>query len=323
LREILSRFEKNLNLNAEGYSIPVDSVDVYQKVIKERQTEFVPDTSSITAQLIPNRIRNLVSPLLTFLGKPPGIYTPLIFNGEVKGMLNIVGPNLSEIDIPALRAFSSQIAVALENSYLVDRLQSAKKELENAYQATLEGWVQALDLRDHETEGHTLRTAEATVCLAQFMGYPEASIPHVRRGALLHDISKLSVPDRILRKPGPLTKAEWTIMKQHPVIAYQWLSRIDYLEPALDIPYCHHERWNGSGYPRGLEKVDIPTSARIFTVVDVWDAMTSDRPYRQRIPESKVAVFIKSQAGILFDPQVVDRFFELKRKDPDFWPRED
>ena len=204
LRKILTSFERNLKLKAEGFEVLVDKVDVYRKVIKEGQTEFVNDTSSVSAQVVPRHLRNFVAPLLTFLGGPPGIFTPLIFNGKVEGMLNIVGPNLSEKDVSAVRAFSNQIAVALENSRLVERLIFAKEEVDSAYQATLEGWVQAFDLRDHETEGHTLRVTEATVRLAEHIGLPETDIPHIRRGALLHDIGKMAIPDRILRKPGPL-----------------------------------------------------------------------------------------------------------------------
>jgi putative nucleotidyltransferase with HDIG domain len=318
LRKILSRFENNLKLKAEGFEVLVDQVDVYQKVIKDGQTEFVNDTSSVSAQVVPSQIRNVIAPLLSFLGSPPGIFTPLIFNGEIKGMLNIVGQNLTDKDIPAVRAFSNQIAVALENSRLVERLIFAKKELDTAYQSTLEGWVQALDLRDQETEGHTLRVAEATVRLAKHMGMPEADIPHIRRGALLHDIGKMAIPDNILRKPGPLTEDEWRVMKKHPIYAYQWLSQIEYLKPALDIPYCHHERLDGSGYPRGLSGEEIPLSARIFSVVDVWDAMTSDRPYRKRMPKEEVTNYIKGQAGTYFDEQAVWNFFDLKKKEPNF-----
>jgi putative nucleotidyltransferase with HDIG domain len=316
LRKILTRFEKNLKLNAEGYKISIEEVDVYRKVIKERRTEFVNNTSSVSAQVVPSHIRNVVAPLHTFLGGHPGIFTPLIFNGKVEGMLNIVGPNLSEKDIPAVRAFSNQIAVALENSRLVERLMFAKDELDSAYQSTLEGWVQALDLRDQETEGHTLRVAETTVRLAEFVGLPETDVPHILRGALLHDIGKMAIPDSILRKPGPLDANEWDEMKKHPVYAYQWLSKIDYLKPALDIPYCHHERFDGSGYPRGLENEEIPINARLFAVVDVWDAMTSDRPYRKRMPKEDVTDFLKSKAGILFDKHSVRHFLDLKEKDP-------
>ena len=155
LRKILNRFEKDLKTRAVGYSVPVERVDVYKKVTQEGLAVFVPDTSTVAAQVVPEQIKRLVKPLLTFLGRPPGIFAPLVFEGKIKGMLNIVGPNISEKDIPAMQAFANQIAVALENARLVSNLRSAREELEIAYQQTLEGWVEALDLRDNETVGHT------------------------------------------------------------------------------------------------------------------------------------------------------------------------
>lgn len=219
LRKVLNRFEKNLNLQAVGYEIPVAKVDVYNQVVSSGQTVFVADTSTIASQVVPGALRAIVAPLFSFLGRPPGIFTPLVFNGQVEGMLNIVGQNLTSKDIPAVRAFANQIAVALENSALVDRLVQAKDSLDLAYQSTLEGWVHALDLRDQETQGHTLRVAETTMHLAEKMGMPQEQLPHIRRGALLHDIGKMANSDSILRKPGPLNEDEWVEMKKHPVYA--------------------------------------------------------------------------------------------------------
>jgi putative nucleotidyltransferase with HDIG domain len=311
-KKILTRFEKRSQTSAIGYVIPVDKVDVYKKVAREGKAVFVPDTSTVSIQVVPPQLKKLVKPLLSMLGSPPGIFAPLIYGGAVKGMLNIVGPNLTEKDLPTLQAFANQIAVALENARLVMKLESANQELEAAYQKTLEGWVKALDLRDSETEGHTLRTAELTVQLARLMGVSERELPHVRRGALLHDIGKMAIPDNILKKPGPLSADEWQVMKQHPLTAYLWLSGIDYLRPALDIPYCHHERWDGSGYIQALAQTDIPFWARIFSVVDVWDAMTNDRPYRQAIPAGETLDYIRMESGKHFDPQVVEAFFDLQ-----------
>jgi GAF domain-containing protein len=316
LRKILGRFEKRLKSPAEGYSIPVQRVDVYQKVTQEGQSVFVADTSSVSAQVIPHRIKSLVKPLLSILGDPPGIYAPLVFDRKIKGMLNVVGPYLTESDIPTLQAFANQIAVALENARLVRKLQTANEELDSAYQKTLEGWVQALDLRDNVTEGHTLRAAETTVHLARFMGVPNEHIPHIRRGALLHDIGKMAIPDSILRKPGPLSESEWQVMKQHPQTARTWLSAIDYLKPAIDIPYCHHEHWDGGGYAQGLAGNEIPFWTRIFTIIDVWDAMRSDRPYRKAISEKKTLQYIREESGKLFDPRVVEAFFDLRSQKP-------
>ena len=171
--------------------------------------------------------------------------------------------------------------MAIDNLSLFDHLQRSNAALALAYDATLEGWSRALDLRDKETEGHTQRVTEITERLASMLNIDDATIIHLRRGALLHDIGKMGIPDSILLKPETLTEEEWAIMRKHPQYAYEMLSMIDYLRPALDIPYCHHERWDGKGYPRGLKGEEIPLAARIFSVVDVWDALTSNRPYRK------------------------------------------
>lgn len=192
-------------------------------------------------------------------------------------------------------------------------LEEANRALREAYDTTLEGWGRVLDMRDGETEGHSKRVAQMTARLALELGVEGEQLLHIRRGALLHDIGKMAIPDRILLKPGALTQEEWEPMRMHPVYAYDALCSIPYLLPALDIPYCHHERWDGSGYPRGLEREHIPLSARIFAVVDVWDALTSDRPYRKAWSEERVTKYITSQSGKMFDPQVVDIFFKLKR----------
>lgn len=314
-RKILNRYNTKHKIPAEGYSIPIESVDIYQKVIREGQSIFVADTSKVAAQIVTTKIKAFVKPLLSALGNPPGIFTPLIYGGKIKGMLNIVGSTLTENDIPTMRAFANQIAVALENARLVQNLQSANEQLENAYQKTLEGWVQALDLRDNETMGHTLRVAEETVKFAGFLGISAKDIPHIRRGALLHDIGKMAVPDSILRKSTALSEAEWLVMKQHPLTAYHWLSAIDYLKPAIVIPYCHHEHWDGSGYVQGLSGEDIPYWARIFAVVDVWDAMRSDRPYRKAISKKETLHFIAEQSGKIFDPSIVKAFLDLRAQE--------
>ncbi len=184
-------------------------------------------------------------------------------------------------------------------------------ELIHAYDATIEGWSRALDLRDHETEGHSRRVTEMTLRLARAAGIPEDQIIHVRRGALLHDIGKMGVPDRILLKPGPLDDDEWAIMRRHPGLAREMLAPAKFLHPALDIPYCHHEKWNGTGYPQGLRGEEIPLAARLFALVDVWDALTSDRPYRRAWPRERVMDHLRSLAGTHFDPNVVAMFLSL------------
>jgi putative two-component system response regulator len=194
--------------------------------------------------------------------------------------------------------------------------EDAHRQLLAAYEATIEGWSSAMDLRDKETEGHTRRVTEMTLRLARAMGMTEEQLIHVRRGALLHDMGKLGVPDDILFKPDKLTVEEWDVMRKHPQYAHEMLSKIEYLLPALDIPYCHHERWDGTGYPRGLKGEEIPLSARLFTVVDVWDALTSDRPYRPAWPKEKAIAYIQEYSGESFDPKVVDIFIkEFEREE--------
>lgn len=209
---------------------------------------------------------------------------------------------------------AQQGAIAVEHVRMFQELQRAHAELALAYDETIEGWSRALDLRDRETEGHTQRVTELTVRLAQAMNLPKEQIAHIRRGALLHDIGKMGVPDSILFKEGPLTEAEWAIMRLHPQFAYEMLSRIDYLQPALDIPYCHHEKWDGTGYPRGLKGTEIPLAARLFAVADVYDALTSDRPYRKAWSREAALEYIRQQAGKHFDPQVVELFLKIMEK---------
>jgi putative two-component system response regulator len=194
------------------------------------------------------------------------------------------------------------------------KLEQANEELVAAYDATISGWSRAMDLRDRETEGHSQRVAEHTVLIARAMGVDEQELIHVRRGALLHDMGKLGIPDSILHKPGKLTPEEWVVMKRHPTLGYDMLKDIEYLQPALDIPYCHHEKWDGTGYPRGLKGEEIPLVARIFAVVDVWDALISDRPYRSAWSKEDAAAYIREQSGKHFEPKLVDLFFTTIEK---------
>jgi PAS domain S-box-containing protein/putative nucleotidyltransferase with HDIG domain len=236
---------------------------------------------------------------------------PLIVAGQIVGVLEVfqrshLGPDLEWSDF--FEGLALQAAIAIEKAQLYDRLRLSTQQLALAYDATIEGWSRALDLRDHETEGHSVRVTELSLQLARALGIDEEQIVHIRRGALLHDIGKMGIPDQILLKAGPLTPEEREIICEHPANAYQLLSPIAYLTPALDIPYCHHEKWDGTGYPRGLAGQDIPLAARIFAVVDVWDALCSDRPYRRGWPPAKVREYIRDQAGKHFDPQIVDVF---------------
>ncbi len=206
-----------------------------------------------------------------------------------------------------------------ERQHAAEQARAMAQEITRAYNATIAGWAHALDLRDNETEGHSQRVTDMTVRLADELGIPTEQLNHIQRGALLHDIGKLGIPDAILLKPGPLDDDEWDIMRRHPVYAYEWLADIDFLRPALNIPYYHHERWDGSGYPQGLARTDIPLEARIFAVVDVWDALRSHRPYRMAWNERKVREYLLQQAGISFDPAIVRVFLHLlETSDPVF-----
>jgi PAS domain S-box-containing protein/putative nucleotidyltransferase with HDIG domain len=242
---------------------------------------------------------------------------PLTAKGQVQGVLQIchrteMNPGQDWFDF--LDTLAGQAAIALDNARMFDNLQRSNLDLLLAYDATIQGWSQALDMRDRETEGHTQRVADMAMTLAGAMGMNEAELEHIRRGALLHDIGKIGVPDAILHKPGPLTDEEWVIMRTHPVKAYEMLSPIDYLRPALDIPYCHHEKWDGSGYPRGLKGESIPLAARIFAVVDVFDALTSDRPYRPAWSKSKALKHIKQETGKHFEPKVAEVFLKMLKQ---------
>lgn len=240
---------------------------------------------------------------------------PLIAKGQVKGVLEVFQHTPLRQDkewLAFLEALAGQAAIAIDNASLFDGLQQANIEMMMAYDATIEGWSRALDLRDHETEGHSNRVAEMTLRLAHNFGLTDRDLVQVRRGALLHDIGKMGVPDSILRKPDALDQGELAYMRRHPEFAYQLLSPIEYLRPALDIPLCHHERWDGTGYPRGLKGEDIPLVARIFAVVDVWDALTSDRPYRSAWTREQAREHIRAEAGKHFDPQVVDLFLKFE-----------
>ncbi len=239
---------------------------------------------------------------------------PLVSKGEIKGMLETFHVNHfypSQEWQNDIQSLATQTAIAIDTLQLYDRLKRNNLQLTRAYDATIEGWSMALDLRDRETEGHTLRVTDLTVKLAHAMGVSEEELVHIRRGALLHDMGKLGVPDSILLKPGSLTEEEWAMMREHPRMAYNMLVPIAYLRPALDIPYSHHEKWDGTGYPNGLKGTQIPLAARIFAVVDVFDALTSDRPYRDAWPRVKTLAHIREQAGTHFDPQVVEAFFSM------------
>ena len=271
------------------------------RAILERRLVQVPDLAS--APESPLLARTLASEgFVSYLG------VPLIAKGQIMGVLEIFQRSALQPDgdwLEFLETLAGQAAIAIDNAMLFDSLQRSNTDLALAYDATIEGWSRALDLRDRETEGHTQRVTDLTIQLARAFGLSGEELAHARWGSLLHDIGKMGVPDQILLKPGPLTEEEWVVMKRHPRLAYEMLAPIQYLRAALDIPYRHHEKWDGSGYPLGLKGEQIPLTARIFAVVDVWDALSSDRPYRLAWPEEKVRAHVLALAGTHFDPEVV------------------
>jgi HD-GYP domain-containing protein (c-di-GMP phosphodiesterase class II) len=268
---------------------------------------------------IPNGALELQNPLLTDYLKGEDFVSyygaPLIVKGKVIGVLEVFTRSYTKRDQDWLDFFitlAGQAAIMVDTARMFNDLQVSNAELSLAYDATIEGWSHALDLRDKETEGHTQRVTDLTLKLALQMGFPDSELIHVRRGALLHDMGKMGVPDQILLKPEALTEAEWATMKQHPIFAHELLVPIRYLRSAaIDIPYCHHEKWDGSGYPRGLKGEEIPLAARVFAIVDVWDALTSDRPYRPAWTKEKALAYIQEQSGKHFDPQVVEAFIKM------------
>ena len=235
--------------------------------------------------------------------------------------LLVILPMIAFMIARTLQNLKKSIALYRSESEMRERseleVKQLNQDLEDAYATTLEGWARALELRDKETEGHSRRVVQLTVDLSQAMGVDKAALKYITYGAMLHDIGKMGIPDVILRKPGQLTAEEWEIIRQHPGMAYDLLKNIGYLKTALDIPYSHHENWDGSGYPQGLKGADIPLPARIFRVVDAWDALTTDRPYRAAWPVNQVIDYLKENKNSLFDAQVVDTFLEhLQAENP-------
>ena len=239
---------------------------------------------------------------------------PLLAKGRVLGVLELFHRSALKPDKDLqnfLVMVAGQAAIAIDSALMFSDLQRSNAELSLAYDATIEGLSRALDLRDKETKEHTSRVTEITLKLATRLGVKPADLLHVRRGSMLHDIGKVAIPDQILFKPGPLAQEEWEIMRKHPTIAVELLSPVNYLEPALEIPHWHHEKWDGSGYPDGLRQEDIPFAARLFALADVYDALISKRPYRSAWPRWDAVQYIESQAGKHFDPRIVPEFLDL------------
>jgi putative nucleotidyltransferase with HDIG domain len=239
---------------------------------------------------------------------------PLIAKGRLRGVMEILHRHALEPDaewLGFMEALAGQAAIAIENASLLTELQHTHFELTLAYDTTIEGWARALDLRDRDTEDHTQRVAAAAVKLARRLGMANTALVHVRRGAMLHDIGKMAIPDNILLKNGPLSADEWQEVRRHPQYAYELLSPIPYLAECLDIPRYHHERWDGSGYPFGLKGKEIPLAARLFALIDVFDALTARRPYRPGWDPKLAREYVQQEAGKLFDPEITTEFMRM------------
>lgn len=295
-------------------NLPTDftiQFNIYRKFFNFYDTELI----------IPNL--NIAHPIIEQLpphhpitnGKFIGyILFPLFAKGKKIGLIEVfTKDNLQwkQAEHDFFNSVCKQVAIALESITNLTNLTQSNDQLLLAYEQTLVGWSRALELRDKETQDHTNRVTNLTLKMAKRVNIPDDQLIHIKRGALLHDIGKLGVPDDILLKPGPLTESEWNIMRLHPKYAAELLMPIAYLRPSLNIPYCHHEKWDGSGYPQGLKGSDIPIEARIFSIIDVWDALTSDRPYRNALSKEETIEYIKNQSGTHFDPELVTLFLEM------------
>jgi PAS domain S-box-containing protein/putative nucleotidyltransferase with HDIG domain len=318
--QLLNTNTKTLDFGyGRGFNIdPIDSRGIKMegglagRVVASGQVLYVPDLSKTD-----------LPPQAAELYQKEGFtsYTaaPLVSKEQVIGVLELfhrsfLNPDQEWLDF--LQTLAGQTAIAIDKATLLFNLQASNLELTLAYDTTLEGWSHALELRDRETEGHSRRVTKLTEQLSKAMGLPESEIVHIRRGALLHDIGKLGTPDNILLKPGLLTQDERKIMQRHPTFAYEMLLPINFLRSSLDIPYGHHEKWDGTGYPLGLKNEEIPLSARIFAIVDVFDSLQNDRPYRTAWPLDQIKDYLLEQSGKHFDPKVVEAFMKL-----DIWDK--
>ncbi|MGA7194737.1 MAG: HD domain-containing phosphohydrolase, partial [Anaerolineales bacterium] len=321
MREALTRSESQFRLLAENASDLISRHDIhgaflYVSPASRAMIGFEPEEllGKAALEFIHSEDLPKILAMAKVQPKKDSVYTfsyrARQKDGEYRWLETSARAILDEItdSVTEIQAASRDIT---ERKRSEEALHNAHQDLQEAYDRTIEGWVKALDLRDRETEGHTQRVTEMTLKVARALGLPESEIIHIRRGALLHDIGKIAIPDEITKKTGPLNEREWGIMRKHPEYAYEMISPIAYLGPALDIPYCHHERWDGSGYPRGLKGEEIPLTARLFAIIDVWDALISDRPYRKPTPLPDVIEFLKQEAGRLFDARLVDLFLKI------------
>ena len=322
-----SRFKELIDLSPDGIAIVSRDQEVHlvnpalHRLLGIEDDAAVPDTeASLTSFIMPAELNHCRAKLLELFKTPSAqvrFETTLLKRNTTPLQVEIHGAHSSWNGLPAAQLIIRDIT---QRKLSEAQLRRSNTELRLAYDTTIEGWARALELRDKETEGHTRRVTDMTVRLAKVVGIDEETLVHIRRGALLHDIGKMGVPDHILLKPGKLSASEWEAMREHPAHALAMLSPITFLRPALEIPYCHHEKWDGTGYPHGLKGEEIPLAARIFSLVDVWDALSYDRPYRRAWPQEKVIAYLSERAGIDFDPVLTATFLQMLTKCPALEP---
>lgn len=301
-----------------GFRVPLNEHELYwdylkfaKQVVTTGQLVQITDLGAVSGE---KGISPTLDNFLDTEGFKSYYGVPLKAKGEILGVLELFHRQVIHPDdmwIDFLLAVADQGAIAISQTHLFDEMQKANSALTVAYDETIVGWALALELRDNETQGHSQRVTDLAVQLAKSMGVSGEDLVNLRRGAILHDIGKMGVPDSILHKPAKLDADEWEIMKMHPVYAYNMLLQIEFLRDALDIPLYHHERWDGSGYPEGLKGTQIPLSARIFAIIDVWDAVTNDRPYRNAWTRDEALAHIRSEEGKHFDPDVLQAFLQI------------
>ncbi|HEY4691879.1 MAG TPA: HD domain-containing phosphohydrolase [Bellilinea sp.] len=331
---LISLYDPNLQRITTGYSqhageafsrseLPGLRLDLASRGL---QSDAIRSRKPVVVDAQDDRLRSAVSRLNLFTpGKviQSAVCTPMIAAGMVIGVLQVFSfkPNqFLESDTALLSLLGNTCANAIQSNRLTNNLERTSQDLSQTFEATIDGWSRALELRDFSTERHTQRVVTMTMELGRKFGLAEPDLLRLKRGAQLHDIGKMGVPDSILLKPGPLDEVEWRVMRKHPVYAYELLRPIPKFNDILDVPYCHHEKWDGSGYPRRLRGSEIPLNARLFAVVDVWDALSSNRPYRTAWPQRQVLDYIQHQSNKHFEPDITSAFLDIV-KGKSFAPR--
>lgn len=306
-RNLLCQYSRGLHLIKDNGHHTNPNPALAQRVIAKGEPIIIEDLTE-TSWFAENEASFPYDDLKFYAGIP-------LFNlGETIGVLEVCSKDAFSPDpdwVSFFNMIAGQTAIAIVHVNQFHDIRRLNADLLNSYENTLEGWARVLEFKDRETKGHSDRVTQMAMKLGQAMGMTTDELVHLRRGAVLHDIGKLCIPEKILFKEGPLDEYEWEIMKQHPIYAQEFVADIQFLQPATNILLFHHERWDGSGYPLGLKGKQIPLAARIFMVIDVWDALSFDRPYRKAWSLDKVRKYLRESAGKLFDPKVVEVFLEI------------